>query len=428
MNRFTSLREQAGLSIKEVAELTGYSERMVYRWENNEITPRPAVIKLLEDRVAKYRTKMAEKPLFRFIDLFAGIGGMRLAFEEAGGQCVFTSEWNKFSRLTYCANFECDHPLAGDITKVHESEIPEHDVLLAGFPCQPFSIAGVSKKNALGKPHGFADKTQGTLFFDIARILAWHKPKAFLLENVKNLESHNKGQTFRIIRETLLELGYHIDWKVIDAKGFVPQHRERIFIAGFRVDSGFRFDLMDLPDPANGPKMKSILHPEDGSEEPEPPYTTGELAKVAEKYTLSDKLWSYLQSYAKKHRERGNGFGFGLVDGESVARTLSARYYKDGSEILVKQQGKNPRRLTPRECSRLMGFDKPGSSEFIIPVSDTQAYRQFGNAVVVPVVAAIARHMLPHITDPEKAREQVRSRKAKVRKVHGYQQELPFHQ
>ena len=229
-------------------------------------------------------------------------------------------------------------------------------------------------------------------------MLDYHRPKAFLLENVKNLVSHDKGRTFKIIMRTLVEeLGYSVDYRVIDAKGWVPQHRERIFIVGFREDVGFSFDDMVLRDPLDGPRLGTILHPEDGSEEPEPPYTEGRLGKVAEKYTLSDRLWQYLQDYARKHRERGNGFGYGLVGPEDVARTLSARYYKDGSEILIRQEGKNPRRLTPRECARLMGFDRPGQEPFRIPVSDTQAYKQFGNSVVVPLVEDIARHMLPYI-------------------------------
>lgn len=340
---------------------------------------------------------------FTFIDLFAGIGGMRLGFEAVGGQCVFTSEWNKFSRQTYQANHLCDHTIAGDITQIRADEVPAHDLLLAGFPCQPFSIAGVSKKNALGKAHGFLDKTQGTLFFDIARLLKHHQPKAFLLENVKNLKSHDKGRTFRVITNRLRELGYQIDYRIINAKGYVPQNRQRIFIAGFRDDiscpagTTFSFDYLNVPDPNDGPKLRSILHPENGSEIAEPHYTWGEKAIVADKYTLSPRLWQYLQAYAKKHRAKGNGFGYGLVGPDDTARTLSARYYKDGSEILINQHGPCPRRLTPRECARLMGFDRPARARFEIPVSDTQAYKQFGNAVVVPVIEAIAEYMLPHI-------------------------------
>jgi DNA (cytosine-5)-methyltransferase 1 len=330
---------------------------------------------------------------FTFIDLFAGIGGMRLAFESAGARCVFTSEWNPFARTTYTANFGEKHPIAGDIREQQEDAIPDHDLLLAGFPCQPFSIAGVSKKNALGRPHGFACATQGTLFFDVARILAAKQPRAFLLENVKNLVSHDRGRTFQVIRQTLAEeLGYTISWRVIDAAHFVPQHRERILIAGFREPVGFSLD--DLRLPASGPRLRSILHPEDGSEPPEEPYTLPPRAAVNPKYTLTGHLWNYLQAYAAKHRAAGNGFGFGLVDADSIARTLSARYYKDGSEILIHRGSDvSPRRLTPRECARLMGF--PDS--FRIPVSDTQAYKQFGNSVAVPVIAAVARAMRPHI-------------------------------
>lgn len=337
---------------------------------------------------------------FRFIDLFAGIGGLRLGFEAAGGQCVFTSEWNRFSQQTYQENFGAAHPILGDITEVSVEDIPSHDVLLAGFPCQPFSLAGVSKKNSLGRAHGFADETQGTLFFDVVRILKHHRPRAFLLENVKNLVSHDRGRTLKVILRVLEdELGYEVNTKVLDAKGVVPQHRERIFLAGFDQATGFDFDCdVSLPATADGPRMRSLLHPEDGSESAEPPYTEGPLAQVADKYTLSDKLWTYLQGYAEKHRRKGNGFGFGLVGPDDVSRTLSARYHKDGSEILVRREEGNPRRLTPRECSRLMGFDR-GDRVFQIPVSDTQAYRQFGNAVVVPVVEEIAMGLAPYILD-----------------------------
>lgn len=337
---------------------------------------------------------------FTFIDLFAGIGGMRMGFEAAGGRCVFTSEWNPWARETYAANFGAGESIAGDIRELDEDEIPDHDVLLAGFPCQPFSIAGVSKKNALGRPHGFACATQGTLFFDVARILAAKRPRAFLLENVKNLVNHDRGRTFRVIRQALeKELSYQITWRVIDAAHFVPQHRERILIVGFR--EGCAFDLGDLRLPDAEPKLRAVLHPEDGSEAAEEPYTLAPQGKVNPKYTLTSKLWAYLQAYAAKHRAAGNGFGFGLVDGDSIARTLSARYYKDGSEILVSRgKDENPRRLTPRECARLMGF--PDS--FQIPVSDTQAYKQFGNSVAAPVVAAVAQAMQPWVLGPRPAR------------------------
>lgn len=335
---------------------------------------------------------------FTFIDLFAGIGGLRRGFESIGGRCVFTSEWDKYSQQTYRANFpNDDHPINGDIRAVEAADIPAHDVLLAGFPCQPFSIAGVSKKNALGRAHGFADETQGTLFYDVARIIAHHRPAAFLLENVRNLVSHDKGNTFRTIRKVLEEeLGYTVDFRIIDGRHWTPQHRERIFIVGFREDQGFRFADMKMPEAA--PKLRDILHPQDGTETPDQRFTIGNFGNVSAKYTLTDHLWGYLQRYKEKHQKAGNGFGFGLVGPDDVSRTLSARYYKDGSEILVKQgEGKVPRRLTPRECARLMGFDEPQGADFIIPVSDTQAYRQFGNSVVVPAVKAVAEHMKPHL-------------------------------
>ena len=335
---------------------------------------------------------------FTFIDLFAGIGGLRRGFESIGGRCVFTSEWDKYSQKTYRANFpDDDHEINGDITKIEAGEIPAHDVLLAGFPCQPFSIAGVSKKNALGRAHGFEDKTQGTLFYDVARIIKHHRPAAFLLENVRNLVGHDKGKTFQTIKDVLTnELGYTIDFRVIDGRYWTPQHRERIFIVGFREDQGFRFADMQLPDAA--PKLETILHPGNGSEVPDQRFTVGNSGRVSDKYTLTDHLWNYLQRYKEKHQAAGNGFGFGLVGPGDVARTLSARYFKDGSEILVRQDdGKAPRRLTPRECARLMGFDDAQGNDFIIPVSDTQAYRQFGNSVVVPAVKAVAEHMKPHL-------------------------------
>ncbi len=397
MNKFSELRQSAGMSIEDMATLTRKNVRTIYRWESGEIDADPLAIAHLEKMIAEKKRK--ENTLFTFIDLFAGIGGIRKGFEHAGGECVFTSEWDKFSRQTYRANFFDDHEIAGDITKIHASEIPKHDVLLAGFPCQPFSLAGISKKNSLGREHGFRCETQGTLFFDVARIIEHHRPKAFLLENVKHLQRHDKGKTFKIIMKTLRdELGYTVDYVVVDGKGYVPQHRERIYIVGFLEDTGFRFSDFKFQDADKGPKLSTILH--DANETPEPPYTitdkTGKTV-VNEKYTLSEKLWKYLQEYAEKHRKKGNGFGFGLVGPEDTARTLSARYHKDGSEILIRQEGTRPRRLTPRECARLMGFDEGRTPEFRIPVSDTQAYRQFGNSVVVPVIREIAMVMQPHI-------------------------------
>lgn len=341
---------------------------------------------------------------FRFIDLFAGIGGFRLGFQSVGGECVFTSEIDSYAVKTYTANFSPSHPVEGDIVGIPAKSIPEFDVLLAGFPCQPFSIAGVSKKNAIGQPHGFECKTQGTLFYEIERIIDHHRPAAFLLENVRNLLSHDKGRTFDTIYRVLTEkLGYHVDYRVIDARHFVPQHRERIYIAGFLKPSAFDFRGLRLPDLSEAPRLKSVLHPEDGSETAEPPITEGQLAQISSRYVLSQHLWTYLKDYAAKHKAAGNGFGFGLVGPEDVARTLSARYYKDGSEILVRRGRGRPRRLTPRECARLMGFDPLLDSErkdrppFKITVSDTRAYKQFGNSVVVPVVEHIARFMAPHV-------------------------------
>lgn len=395
ISSFSQLRTLAGLSIEQLSELGGYSQSTLYRWERGEAKPRKAATELLQRIVDERRSGDWHGSAFRFIDLFAGIGGLRRGFEPLGGECVFTSEWDRYSQLTYKANYRCSHEIAGDITKVPVNSIPEHDLLLAGFPCQPFSIAGVSKKNALGRAHGFRCQAQGTLFFDVARIIEHHQPRAFLLENVKNLVNHDRGRTFEVIHRTLTEeLGYHVHWKVIDARSWVPQHRERIFIVGFRERNDFSFADFRFPDPLNGPKLGSILHPGDGSEGPDRHYTVGNMHTVSDRYVLTDHLWRYLQNYAAKHRERGNGFGFGLVGEGDVTRTLSARYFKDGSEILVSRNHGNPRRLTPRECARLMGFDKPNGSDFIIPVSDTQAYRQFGNAVVVPVVEAVARHMI----------------------------------
>lgn len=397
---FARLRERAGLSIKQLADEVGFSARQAYRWERGEQKPRKAVVRFLDARIRGGRAERAEPPLFRFVDLFAGIGGLRRGFEPLGGKCVYTSERDRFAQATYMANHDCDHEIAGDITQARAEEIPEHDLLLAGFPCQPFSIAGVSKKNALDMPHGFRCDAQGTLFFDVARILDHHRPRAFLLENVKNLASHDRGRTFKVILKTLAEeLGYHVRWRILDARSWVPQHRERIFVAGFREPCGFGFDDFEPPGPAAGPRMAAVLHPEDGSEDAEPPYTEGADARVSAKYALSDHLWGYLRSYARKHRAAGNGFGYGMVGPGDVSRTLSARYYKDGSEILVRREGRNPRRLTPRECARLMGFDAPGGRTFAVPVSDTQAYKQFGNAVAVPCVEAVARHMAPWLPD-----------------------------
>lgn len=404
---------------------------------NRRLNGKGPVTPLTAAEVALLRKMLPSPPAhhphyaFRFIDLFAGIGGIRSGFEAIGGQCVFTSEWNKNAVRTYKANWfndETAHRFNQDIREVTlsdkpqvteaeayvhiDAQIPDHDVLLAGFPCQPFSLAGVSKKNALGRAHGFECEAQGTLFFDVARIIKAKRPAIFVLENVKNLKSHDGGKTFRVIMNTLDELGYDVadagatgkdDPKVIDGKHFLPQHRERIVLVGFRRDLHLSegFSLRDISRfyPQQRPLFGDLLD-----------------MTVDAKYILSPKLWDYLYHYAKKHAAKGNGFGFGLVDptrADSVARTLSARYHKDGSEILVDRgwdralgeadfanpdnQQRRPRRLTPRECARLMGFEKPGEKPFRIPVSDTQAYRQFGNSVVVPVFAAVARLLEPYI-------------------------------
>lgn len=381
-DEFRMLREQAGLTMEEAAKRIGKSERTVRRYENGETKVEAGDLLIMRTEAAMAGPRpLQSRTDFTFVDLFAGIGGLRRGFESIGGRCVFTSEWDKYAQATYHANYRDNRPVEGDIRQFSEqpSLVPDHDVLLAGFPCQPFSIAGVSKKNALGRPHGFLDLTQGTLFYDTAQIIAAKRPKAFLLENVKNLQRHDGGRTFKtIVRVLTEELGYHIDYRVISSAGYVPQKRERIFIVGFKDATAFNFENMVVP--TNGPKLGSILD-----------------AEVPEKYTLTEHLWNYLQNYKAKHEAAGHGFGFGLFGPDDVARTLSARYYKDGSEILIRQEGKRPRRLTPRECARLMGYDKPGENNFNIPVSDTQAYRQFGNSVVVPVVEAIAKHMAPHL-------------------------------
>lgn len=352
--------------------------------EESSTSIKDTVSKAVMELVNKNKPEDKEKGDFTFIDLFAGIGGMRIAFQNNGGRCVYSNEWNKYSQQTYFANFG-EQP-DGDITKVNADDIPDHDILVAGFPCQPFSIAGVSKKNSLGRPTGFEDKTQGTLFFDVCRILKAKRPKAFMLENVKNLKSHDKGRTFKVIMESLDELDYQVFYAVLDGQNFVPQHRERILIVGFDrkrygSDYDFKFDITPV---TPKPVMNDILE-----------------RKVDDKYTLSDKLWTYLQNYAAKHRAAGNGFGYGIADRNGISRTLSARYYKDGSEILIKQRGKNPRRLTPRECARLQGFP----DDFKIVVSDTQAYRQFGNSVVVPLMQNVAALIVDKLKVLDKKRK-----------------------
>lgn len=424
LHKLLEIYDQGQLAAKLNEIGSPHCRETVNRWVKGKASPR-LTHKEYKHLKSLLPTKPTHKTSFTFIDLFAGIGGIRKGFEAIGGECVFTSEWNVHAVRTYKANHYCDpsrHKFNQDIRTVTLSdkpeisdeeaylnidrEIPDHDVLLAGFPCQPFSLAGVSKKNSLGRKHGFECETQGTLFFDVARIIAAKRPAAFLLENVKNLKSHDKGNTFRIICEALDELGYEVadvnapkgsDPKVIDARHFVPQHRERIVLVGFRRDlnvhGGFTLRDIDKLIPKRRPSFGDLLDKE-----------------VDSKYILTPKLWDYLYRYAEKHRQKGNGFGFGLTRSEDVARTLSARYHKDGSEILVDRgfvehlafdselnQLNRPRRLTPHECSRLMGFDKPGESKFIIPVSDTQAYRQFGNSVAVPVFEAVARLMKERI-------------------------------
>lgn len=327
---------------------------------------------------------------FTFIDLFAGIGGFRCAMSALGGSCVFTSEWDRFSARTYSEWYRDNHIFTDDVRNVDsKSDIPDHDILCAGFPCQPFSLAGVSKKQSLGRKHGFDDENQGNLFFTILNIIDAKRPPALLLENVKNLVSHDKGNTWRVIRNELTSRGYSVHANVVDARSWVPQHRERIFIVCFDDDvfSGLEQEKFSFPDTSGhtAPKLGDIL----SDKAPD------------RRYMLSDKLWNYLQEYAEKHRKKGNGFGYGLFGRSDVARTLSARYHKDGSEVLIKQRGwRNPRRLTPSEACQLMGFERRyaqmfGHNDgFPQVVSDTQAYRQFGNAVVPPVVEDVAKGML----------------------------------
>jgi DNA (cytosine-5)-methyltransferase 1 len=432
-----------------VAETMGVERETVNRWLKkkgiDELNRNYKAYTRSLNSLLPQKPRNYDKRKFDFIDLFAGIGGLRKAFEGIGGKCVFTSEWDEYAQRTYRANYYDDHPINGDIKEITEgtlitreagipknelaeeeitqyidTHIPDHHVLLAGFPCQPFSIAGVSKKNALGRAHGFDCKIQGTLFFDICKILKAKRPACFLLENVKNLKSHNKGDTYKSILEALDAAGYDVPKpQVINAKHWLPQNRERIVMVGFRKDLaiGKDFDMNKVK-----PTKKQIVD------------TLGALLdkKVDEKYTLTDNLWAYLQSYKAKHRGNGNGFGYDLFTPVSkYTRTLSARYYKDGSEILVAKSKRNanqcengeskPRRLTPKECARLMGFDKPENSRFKIPVSDTRAYKQFGNSVVVPVFESVARKMKLHILE---AVEQERDRFTKISSEKRIQEEL----
>jgi DNA-methyltransferase (dcm) len=368
-------RNVLGLTQKDFADALGMGrngERTLRRWENGESSPSNIELNHVLKFAAEVPFAARKEAKFTFIDLFAGIGGIRIPFQELGGKCVFTSEWDKFSQKTYRINFG-EEPF-GDITKITNTkeqiqQITDFDVLLAGFPCQPFSQAGLKK--------GFAD-TRGTLFFEIERIIEIKRPKAILLENVKQLRGHDKGRTLQVILRHLEELDYFVDYDVLRAADFgVPQNRERVYIVGFDkrkidVPKGYRFPY---PKPTHEPtKVGSILE-----------------KSVDEKYTISDKLWAGHLRRKREHEEKGNGFGFSLYNADSkYTNTISARYYKDGSEILIEQKGENPRKLTPRECARLQGF----SEEFIIPVSDTQAYKQFGNSVAVPVVRKVAKEMI----------------------------------
>ena len=376
-------------AIRDYIEYKHQQDKKNPKWDNvsDEVIWMAAESPLENDLFADFFNvpfPTPKNPKFTFIDLFAGMGGFRLAMQAQGGKCVFSSEWNAYSQKTYFANFG-EMPF-GDITKeVTKSYIPEKfDVLCAGFPCQPFSIAGVSKKKSLGRETGFKDKTQGTLFFDVADIISRHRPKAFFLENVKNLKSHDKGNTFRVIEETLKELRYSIHTLVMDGQTYVPQHRERIMIVGFDEDLYHGKEEFEFPEQHEATRsVKEILDP-----------------NIDPKYTLTNKLWAYLQNYAEKHRAKGNGFGYGLVDLNGITRTLSARYYKDGSEILIPQgEGKNPRRLSPRECARLMGYP---DQYRIDRVSDVQAYRQCGNSVIVPLITAVSEQIIKTLQNAKK--------------------------
>lgn len=378
MNTSKDIKEKRlslGLTQKDFADALGmgeFGDRTLRRWESGETSPSnleyQSIMAFAQDIPYK-----DEQNKFTFIDLFAGIGGIRIPFQELGGKCVFSSEWDLFAQKTYRLNF--GEVPAGDITQIDSSSIPSFDVLLAGFPCQPFSQAGLKR--------GFED-VRGTLFFEIARIINDKKPKAFLLENVKQLKNHDKGRTLKVILETLQALNYSVNYKVLKAADFgVPQNRERIYIVGFDKNrySNAEDYTFKYPQPTNKKTcVGDILE-----------------SSVDSKYTISDRLYQGHLRRREEHKKKGNGFGFSVFDAKSEhANTLSARYYKDGSEILIDQgEGKNPRKLTPRECARLQGFPE----KFIIPVSDTQAYKQFGNSVAVPVVRAIAKNLIKYMKD-----------------------------
>lgn len=365
-------RKKYNLSQKELADALGlpkFGDRTIRRWENNETTPSKlecAAINNFFEQLSKTPFMNNDNAPFRMIDLFAGIGGTRLGFQLTGKvRTVFTSEWDKFSQKTYYTNFG-EMPY-GDITQIDETKIPDHEILVAGFPCQAFSQAG--------KKLGFED-TRGTLFFDVARIIKAKRPQMFLLENVKNLKTHDKGRTYQTIIKTLENLDYTVDSQLFKARDFgAPQNRERIYIVGFdnnQVKNAHDFQFPKPPRPET--KVGNVLEKE-----------------VDSKYTISDKLWEGHQRRKSEHKTKGNGFGYTLFNEDSdYTNTISARYYKDGSEILIEQKGKNPRKITPREAARLQGFPE----DFIIPVSDTQAYKQFGNSVCVPVIHSIANEMI----------------------------------
>jgi DNA (cytosine-5)-methyltransferase 1 len=368
-------RVKLGLSIHDFADALsmGANGHKVFRsWEKGDAIPSDEHLKAIMEFGSVIPFEQNRKDtLFKFIDLFAGIGGIRIPFQELGGKCVFTSEWDKFAQKTYRINF--GETPDGDITKINTDMIPEFDILLAGFPCQPFSQAGLKK--------GFED-TRGTLFFDIARIIADKRPKVFLLENVRQLKGHNKGKTLSVIIKHLRDLNYTVDYDILSATDFgVPQNRKRIYIVGFdkntyNLDCDYSFPY---PTPTGKPtRLGDILQP-----------------NVSERYTITDKIYEGHLRRRIEHKKKGNGFGYSLFSVESLyTNTISARYYKDGSEVLLAQgDGNNPRVLTPRECARLQGFPE----EFIIPVSDTQAYRQFGNSVAIPVVRAIAENILSEL-------------------------------
>ena len=371
-----AIREKLGIRRKEFSDalyFTKEQEKMLKEWETGKLdVPDEIYEKIMNfPTEPQFKNKPIEECRFKQIDLFAGIGGIRQAFQKHGGYTVYSSEWDKFAQTTYRINYG-EIP-DGDITLVDEKDIPDHDILLAGFPCQPFSQAGLHK--------GFED-TRGTLFFDVARILNAKRPKAFMLENVKQLRGHDKGNTLKVILSVLNELNYYVpEPQILNAYHFgVPQNRERIIIVGFNKDY--------LPD-----NFKEFVYPSGKMDEK---VCVGDILEeeVGERFTISDKLWEGHQARKIKHKKKGNGFGFSLFNEKSrYTSTISARYYKDGSEALIEQPGKNPRMLTPRECARLQGFPE----EFIIPVSNAQSYKQFGNSVCIPVIEAVAMSMLDYL-------------------------------